>query len=188
MESLKIPPTSIAISNQKTTSDTIPSHLPSSEYISNRFIARELQEGKCLDRREDKRKIDDMKRMIHVGICQRNMASSSSFFPLSQQIGYIKEKLSFLHRKVDSMASIPLLRNSARSSITLTPVLLCLTINTLNCWGMCSPIPYVLHLIEYGSDIIALEEHWLWPYNIDARSNIYQIMNIVMKSWRSPVL
>ena len=49
-----------------------------------------------------------------------------------------------------------------------------LSTTTYNCRGLSSGIPYILHLIENGSDVITLPEHWLWPCNIASLSNIHQ--------------
>ena len=33
--------------------------------------------------------------------------------------------------------------------------------------------PYLYQLIEEGSDIIAVSEHWLWPYQLCHLNNIH---------------
>ena len=48
-----------------------------------------------------------------------------------------------------------------------------ITITSWNCRGLTTSLPYILHLINTGSDIISLSEHWLWPYNITTLSNIH---------------
>ncbi len=48
-----------------------------------------------------------------------------------------------------------------------------LTISSWNCHGLRSAIPYVHHLIADGADIIAVSEHWLWPYQLESLENIH---------------
>ena len=47
-----------------------------------------------------------------------------------------------------------------------------ITITTWNCRGLTNAIPYIDHLIESGSDVIALTEHWLWPYHLNRLEEI----------------
>ena len=98
--------------------------------------------------------------------------------PLAQQIASTKEEVSLLHRKMDLMSSSTQPDSPVLVSIPPPPQLPLLnisqlTITTFNCRGLSSAIPYILHLIENGSDIIVLPEHWLWPFNIGALSKIH---------------
>ncbi len=47
------------------------------------------------------------------------------------------------------------------------------SISSWNCRGLRSAIPYVHHLIADGADIIAVSEHWLWPYQLESLKNIH---------------
>ena len=38
-----------------------------------------------------------------------------------------------------------------------------LVITSWNCRGYKTAIPYINHMIQNGSDVIALSEHWMWP-------------------------
>ena len=42
-----------------------------------------------------------------------------------------------------------------------------------NCRGLSSSIPYVNHLMDSGSDIVVLSEHWLWPYELHKLNEIH---------------
>ena len=48
-----------------------------------------------------------------------------------------------------------------------------LSITSWNCRGLKNAIPYLNHLISEGTDIIALSEHWLWPYQLQCLENIH---------------
>ena len=47
-----------------------------------------------------------------------------------------------------------------------------LSITTWNCRGLTNAAPYIHHLIESGSDIVAITEHWLWPYQLSKLDEI----------------
>ena len=48
-----------------------------------------------------------------------------------------------------------------------------LKITTWNCRGLSSGEPYIHHLAEEGCDIIAITEHWLWPFESEKLCNIH---------------
>ena len=93
---------------------------------------------------------------------------------VSHEISSVKEELRILHQKIEqlspnyqfSISDIPTAQNPQRNETSLM-------ITAWNCRGLSTAIPYITHLIETGSDIIALSEHWLWPYNINNLSSIY---------------
>ena len=39
-----------------------------------------------------------------------------------------------------------------------------LVVTTWNCHGLANATPYLNHLMENDTDVIALCEHWLWPF------------------------
>ena len=47
-----------------------------------------------------------------------------------------------------------------------------LNISCWNCRGLSSSLPYIETLIENGSKILVLSEHWLWPYEIHKLNEI----------------
>ena len=47
-----------------------------------------------------------------------------------------------------------------------------INIATWNCRGLHSSIPYIKHLISSGTDILVIQEHWLWPFELDELESI----------------
>ena len=45
-------------------------------------------------------------------------------------------------------------------------------IATWNCRGLHNSFPYIKHLISKGTDILILQEHWLWPFELDQLESI----------------
>ena len=45
-------------------------------------------------------------------------------------------------------------------------------IATWNCRGLHNSIPYIKHLISTGVDILVLQEHWLWPFELSELDSI----------------
>ena len=45
-------------------------------------------------------------------------------------------------------------------------------IATWNCRGLHNSIPYIKLLISKGTDILVLQEHWLWPFEMDQLESI----------------
>ena len=48
-----------------------------------------------------------------------------------------------------------------------------LTITSWNCRGLHNSKPYILDLIKTCTDIIILQEHWLWPFDLSGLSSIH---------------
>ena len=48
-----------------------------------------------------------------------------------------------------------------------------LVVTSWNCRGYKNALPYINHLIQSGSDIIALSEHWMWPFEIPELCQIH---------------
>ena len=46
-------------------------------------------------------------------------------------------------------------------------------VSTWNCRGLQDATPYLHQLITDGSDIIAINEHWLWPYQLTSLHDIH---------------
>ena len=74
-----------------------------------------------------------------------------------------------IHTSTSDVASPTLLSPSIPESNSKSS----LSITSWNCRGVTNVIPYLNHLIGEGSDIIALSEHWLWPYQLHCLENIY---------------
>ena len=45
-------------------------------------------------------------------------------------------------------------------------------ITTWNCRGLHNSIPFIKHLFSSGVDILELQEHWLWPFELDQLGSI----------------
>ena len=142
------------------TLDVLPSNLPilpSRNEISNHFIARKLT-----SLREDLSVLkSDVFRLKN---CSRlpdpSPGDNYNFLRMNKE-------LKLLHHKIDCLSkqkSDPL--STSTTSYT-TGKHSNVTITTWNCRGISNFVPYLLHLFENGTDIVALSEHWLWPYDID---------------------
>ena len=49
---------------------------------------------------------------------------------------------------------------------------LSLKVTSWNCRGLSNSLPYIGALINGGSSILVLSEHWLWPYKLEELSEI----------------
>ena len=47
------------------------------------------------------------------------------------------------------------------------------TLTTYNCRGLKNSNLYLNHLLEAGTDIIAVTEHWLWPYQLHMLQDVH---------------
>ena len=47
-----------------------------------------------------------------------------------------------------------------------------LSLVTWNCRGLHNSIPYMKELISRGADILVIQEHWLWPFQL---SNLHEV-------------
>ena len=56
-----------------------------------------------------------------------------------------------------------------------------LNLTTWNCRGLGSGEPYIHQLAESGCDIIAVSEHWLWPFEADRLRNIHPAFTAEIK-------
>ena len=64
---------------------------------------------------------------------------------------------------------------SSRSSLRASPSsqhLDSIQIATWNCRGLQNSITYIKHLLSRGVDILVLQEHWLWPFELDQLGSI----------------
>ena len=41
-----------------------------------------------------------------------------------------------------------------------------LTLSCWNCRGWATSVPYLEHIVQRGSDVIVISEHWLWPFEL----------------------
>jgi exonuclease III len=154
---------SLSFPNSSSQSSHEDCHL-SRDQISARLIARELS---CLH--DD---INALKKDILA------LQRPSTFVPppyLGADFQSVKDENKFLHHKIDLLSpnhSIPPVSLPVNPSPP-TPNHKPLSITTWNCRGLSNSLPYIMQLIESGSDIIALSEHWLWPYELNKLSQIH---------------
>ena len=47
-------------------------------------------------------------------------------------------------------------------------------ITTWNYCGLQNAVPYLNHLIDKGSDIIAVSEHWFWPCQVPILNDVHR--------------
>ena len=57
-----------------------------------------------------------------------------------------------------------------------------LNLTTWNCRGLRSGEPYIYQLADSGCDIIAVSEHWLWPYEADRLCKIHPAFTAEVKT------
>ena len=58
------------------------------------------------------------------------------------------------------------------TSIPLQQLSDSIQIATWNCRGLNNSIPYIRHLFSRGVDILVLQEHWLWPFELSELESI----------------
>ena len=85
----------------------------------------------------------------------------------------LMEELKLLHQKIDLINPCKYKPSQVHIESPAIQSLSHITISTWNCRGISNSIPYLFHLFENGTDIIALSEHWLWPYNIQNLSSLH---------------
>ena len=48
-----------------------------------------------------------------------------------------------------------------------------LTVTTWNCRGLSQGTPYLTNILDSGSDVVILSEHWLWPFELHMLDEIH---------------
>ena len=82
-----------------------------------------------------------------------------NFMRMNKEIKLLHHKTDHLFKqKSDLSTSITSYTTGKHSNVTIT---------TWNCRGISNSVLYLLYLFENGTDIVALSEHCLWPYDID---------------------
>ena len=155
-----------SLTHCNSTLDVLPSYLPippSRNEISNHFIARELT-----SLREDLSVLkSDVFRLKN---CSRppdpSPGDNYNFLRMNKE-------LKLLHHKIDRLSKQKCDPLSTSTTSYTTGKHSNVTITTWNCRGISNSVPYLLHLFENGTDIVALSEHWLWPYDIDKLSHLH---------------
>ena len=138
--------------------------ISSQSEISHRLIARELSLLK--------ENISDLKSELYT------LKSMPSSLPVTDShtsdIIVIKAQGKLLHNRIDSLK--PPTSSEGNHSVTSTevpPPNPSVTVTSWNCRGISSALPYLYHLLKNGSDIVAISEHWLWPFSIRRLSDLH---------------
>ena len=143
--------------------------LPTSLDFSNTLISREISTLK------------EELRTIKVDIASIHNKSLVNFPPNTEvRFGHmlknIKDEISLLHTRFDEVLATSQIPSSQASSFSTTASNLDphdLTISTWNCRGLLNAKPYLHKLVMEGSDVIVLNEHWLWPFQLKSLCDIH---------------
>ena len=89
----------------------------------------------------------------------------------------IRDEISHLQNRLNEVLVKPLVPaphvQTPPNSVSVTSDNCNLKISTWNCRGLQNANPYIHQLAMEGSDIIALNEHWLWPYQLNCLCDIH---------------
>ena len=138
---------------------------PSSSDVANFFVTREINQLKD--------EVRSMKSVITT-ILQGHQTATT--------LMTIKRELASLREVVTTVSSqhspSHMDRHAVSSQLNLPSVtqhanMEHLVITTWNCRGYSNAIPYLNKLIDNGTDVIALCEHWLWPFDLPKLNQLH---------------
>ena len=144
---------------------------PSSSCISSFFISREFNELKD--------EIRSMKADIAAAFHSKQPTDTSPATNISHEVMAIKKELTSLCEAVSSLSSHrhvnPCFDTASHSQLTMSSNASPshVKITTWNCRGYRNAIPYLSSLLEDNTDVIALSEHWLWPFELADLNNLH---------------
>ena len=133
---------------------------PSTSEFSNSLISREINSLK------------DELRSLRTDVASLNRRPPAVFpselqRQFGQELKVIKEEISHLHDSLHKAKNPrgttpppPLPTDTGPTTVRDRNLM----VSTWNCRGLQNATPYLHRLIDQGSDIIAINEHWLWPY------------------------
>lgn len=137
--------------------------LPSSAEFSNMLLTREINRLKD-ELRSVKNDVAVLKRLPTMSVpIEVKCQFSKELMEIKQEVSslrcHITQHTSLFSPPPPEVSEVDSHMNENRNccSIKLT---------TFNCRGIQNSVPYLHHLIEDGADIIAVTEHWLWPYQL----------------------
>ena len=122
--------------------------------------------------------LKDEIRSVKADIAMLNRKPPSVFprqleLHIGDELKSLKKEIHHLRQQIDSnvvdTASIPSITNHT-TSISSNRLL---KVTTWNCRGLQNASPYLNQLIDEGSDIIAVSEHWLWRYQISTLNDVH---------------
>ena len=166
-------PESIRIQSQKETPKTtgLPHSTPPNSFkVSSFLINRELN------------RVKDELRIIKSDIASFRRQPSLSLpstvqAELGHEIKNLRDEIVIIRNQLSALSttgavSSPSSQHCTEPNLSDTKLQkLCIT--SWNCRGIMTASPYLYQLIEEGSDIIAVSEHWLWPYQLCHLNNIH---------------
>ena len=143
-----------------TTSQVASAPPPSGDDVSRHFITRDL----------NRLKDDIISVKSDIAAISRANTCSSSCNSMGEEILSVKRDLAALRDRVCCI-SPQLHTTSTVHTSHVNPHVNStdkhhIDITTWNCRGFSNAIPYLNQLIGYGTDVIALCEHWLWPFDL----------------------
>ena len=141
------------------TSSQLPSppRLPLASEFSRILISKEINSMK--------RDIQDIRSQL------LSIERSSNTSIIMKDLQHVKDTISTLmangmtHRPQVYQSSCTSSRSEVPTQDSVASLPKCLKIASLNCRGLHSSRPYIEDLAE-GADIVALSEHWLWPFEL----------------------
>ena len=106
----------------------------------------------------------------------------TSSFPIEiqcqfgQELKNIRQEVSSLQKRFTDLPTVtPIIKfpETREPGTQVNTPTTSVTVTTWNCRGVKNAVPYLHHLIENDSDIIAITEHWLWPCQLHMLQNIH---------------
>jgi len=148
-------------------------NLPSQSSVSYQLVSRDINTIKD--------EIRDLKILVsQIQSNSRNHATSTLNPHLSHELASLKAEVSKIRRHLCSTPLPPSCAPSQGPAHTGNDPLsqdLKIKITSWNCRGLAKATPYVNNLINEGSDVIVLSEHWLWPFNLSQLQDIHPNFN-----------
>ena len=141
---------------------------PSITSLSNMVVSREINRLKN-ELHSIKAEIAELKR------------KPTSSFPVEiqcrfgQELKNIRQEVSSLQKRFTDLPTVTIIKfpETREPATQVNTPTTSVTVTMWNCRGVKNAVPYLHHLIENGSDIIAITEHWLWPYQLHMLQNIH---------------
>lgn len=140
--------------------------LPSRSKVSDMLISRDINTLK-----------DELRQLKSELSCIRNASTTTTpADSIGQELITLKREMAVLQERVSSLSTassqVPVSPPPSSVQVSQDPSDT-ITLTSWNCRGLANAKLYLEHLINAGSDVIILSEHWLWPFNLDQLQNIH---------------
>ena len=152
-----------------------PSHVdpPSSREVASFFISREINNLKD----EMRSMKSDIAFLLHksneaTDVSLANNMVGKELLSIKRELSCLREAMS-LNCTSTVEVEVPDVLAAQKHSNTIHTTHNQLVITSWNCRGYKNALPYINHLLESGSDVIALSEHWMWPFEIPELCHIH---------------